>query len=75
MTMRSRRFSGWRAKRGSSRRWSRRTRSRTPFGSRRGSGLSEVVLVNLSGRGDKDVMSVQKRLAGAAARREKAEAR
>ena len=54
-----RRFSGWRARRGSSRRSSRRTRSRTrcrlaPWHRRR----TRSLLVNLSGRGDKDVMSV-----------------
>ena len=63
------RFSGWRARKASCRRSSRRTRSPTPAGWRRRCGADEILLVNLSGRGDKDVLSVQKALSASAERR------
>ena len=64
-----RRFSGWRGKKASCRRSNRRTRLPTRAGSRRQCGATRSCCVNLSGRGDKDVISVQKALAGRKRRR------
>ncbi len=56
---RSRDSSGWRARKGSCRRSSRRTRSRGCRRTCRRLPRGTIVLVNLSGRGDKDVETVR----------------
>ena len=61
---RSRRSTASAAWRASSRRSSRRTRWRRPSGSRASSGRTALVLVGLSGRGDKDVDTIMEREAG-----------
>ena len=59
---RSRRFRRWRGWKAFCRRSNRRTRSPTRGSWRRELGPSAVLLVNLSGRGDKDVQTVEKAL-------------
>ena len=65
---RSTRFRRWRGSKASCRRSSRRTRSRTRRRWRASSGRTAIVLVNLSGRGDKDVHTMEKPDAVAASR-------
>ena len=64
---RSTRSRRWPGSKASCRRSNRRTRSRMRGSSRSELGPSTVMLVNLSGRGDKDVQTVEKMLDGIAA--------
>ena len=62
-TRRSRRSSAGARPKASCPRWSRRTPSRAHAASRASSGPRPIILVNLSGRGDKDVQTVDSALA------------